>query len=125
MISLKNVLLINGISSGATGLLLVSFSVFISGIFGITNPSVSIGVGVFLLLFSAFVVLVGVQTPIKSTLVKVIAFLDILWVLASLIILVLQPLEITLIGSVLIFAVALWVTLMSMLQVKYVAQSVA
>jgi regulator of sigma E protease len=49
MLTLRNVLLINAVSSGATGLLLVLFSDFFAGLFGILAV-ISLNLGVFNLL---------------------------------------------------------------------------
>jgi hypothetical protein len=125
MISLKNVLLINGISSGVTGLLLVVFGNMAAGLFGVAQPHAFWGVGIFLIAFAVLVVTEGFQSPIRENRVRLIIALDILWVVASLLIVVLQLFTLSFIGYAAITAVAGWVGLMAYLQVRGLKKSIA
>jgi hypothetical protein len=125
MISLKNVLLINGISSGVTGLQLVVFGNMAAGLFGVAQPQAFWGVGIFLAAFAVFVVAEGIQSRIRENRIRLIIVLDILWVVASLAIIVLQLFNLSIIGYSAIAAVAGWVGLMAYLQMKGLKKSIA
>lgn len=116
MTTLKNVLLINAVSSGLTGAGLIVFPLQIATIFGITEGAPFAGTGIFLFAFAIFVGIVATQRIIRDNLVRIIITLDVLWVVASLAIVALQVFSITILGYALITAVAGWVGLMAYLQ---------
>ena len=116
MTTLKNVLLVNAVTSGLTGVGLILFSTSIATIFGIAESWPLTGTGVFLFLFAAFVGLVASQRTIRQNLVRTIITLDILWVVGSLAIVVPQLFGLTILGYASIAAVAGWVGLMAYLQ---------
>lgn len=118
MTSLKNVLLINGVSSGATGLIFLVFGKFAATLFGASQPAPFWAVGVFLIAFAALVIAEGVQATPRPGRVMLITTLDTLWVVGSLIIVVLQLFDLSLMGYVLISGVALWVATMAVLQAR-------
>ncbi|MBT1696163.1 hypothetical protein KK083_04710 [Fulvivirgaceae bacterium PWU4] len=118
MTSLKNVLLVNGVSSGATGLILLVFGRFVATLFGSSAPAPFWAVGVFLIAFAALVVAEGVRATQRPGRVMLITTLDTLWVAGSLIIVVLQLFNLSMIGYVLISGVALWVATMAVLQAR-------
>ncbi|AYB30040.1 hypothetical protein [Chryseolinea soli] len=125
MFTLRNVLLINAVSSGATGLLLVLFSDFFAGLFGIESVSPFLETGIFLLAFAGFVFFEGRRNPMNTSRIRLIIVLDTLWVVASILLLLLQPVAITLIGNAFIAAVALWVAAMAILQFRGLKQVTA
>jgi hypothetical protein len=116
METLKRILLLNAISSGITGIILALFSESISSLFGINAAFTISSVGIFLIVFAAYVIHTAIkgigQTP-------VVIALDMLWVAGSVIILVAYGFQISMIGNVLIVGVALWVGLMAFLQRKF------
>lgn len=116
MLSLKNVLKINGISSGATGVGLVGFSEFFAKIFSIEASLLFIDIGLFLILFSGLVLFTAFQKTIKIKLVKLIVLIDYLWVVASLFACLFFIDSISWIGHLLILGIAAWVALMAVLQ---------
>lgn len=118
MLPLRTTLLVNAISSGATGLLLALFPNVAAGLFGVNGTVYFVEVGVFLVLFAAFVFFVGTRKPISIRSVMAVTMLDVLWVLASIIAVFLLAGMISTIGIVLIIAVAAWVALMALLQFK-------
>ena len=120
--SLKNVLLLNGVSSGATGVLLLAFARFFANLFLITSTMAFTGVGIFLIMFASFVIWVALGDINRRT-VQLIITLDTIWVGLSLIVAIVFYDEISLIGSILIEAVALWVAAMAILQTKSLKQS--
>jgi hypothetical protein len=118
MKKLKNVLLVNSLSSGATGLLLVAAPAPVSRIFGVTELWPFVATGVFLLMFALLVYLAYLSKRISKSLVKSIIYLDEVWVVASLVLVFATLPQLTVIGHALILAVAAWVALMAYLQYK-------
>lgn len=116
MITLKNTLIINALSSGATGLGLVAFSSTVAQLFGVEQRSPFMSAGIFLVLFAIGVLMVSAGKPINDKAVKVIIALDVLWVIGSLILIAMAGSTISMIGLVAIIAVALWVAGMVILQ---------
>lgn len=119
---LKNVLQLNALSSGAAGLLLVSFSGYISGLFGASVQWPFVAAGLFLVAFAAFVWAQGRKAVPPKGWIKFIIVLDIIWVADSLIIVLPQLFGLTFIGYLLISGVAAWVALMAFLQTKGLRQ---
>ncbi|MEO6285237.1 MAG: hypothetical protein ABIN80_10885 [Dyadobacter sp.] len=122
MTTLKNVLIINALSSGATGLILATFPSYIAGLFGAAQTMPFVAVGVFLLIFAAIVFTQGRKNPLSTGWIKLIIVLDILWVVESLMIIATEMFGLTPLGYCLIGAVALWVALMAFLQLKGLRQ---
>lgn len=116
MKTLRNVMLINAISSGATGLALAMFPKTIAGTFGTSATMPFIETGIFLTVFAAFVFVVGRSNPVHVRRVRLVIALDTLWVIGSAGIILFQPFAISVIGYVLIGAVAVWVAAMAWLQ---------
>lgn len=118
--TLKNVLLINAISSGITGLLLVLTPDIFASLFKTDKLTPFMAVGIFLILFSLVALINALQKPINKSLTQVIIGLDLSWVLISIIITMILFSSISLIGSIIILAVASWVGLMAYLQKKFI-----
>lgn len=116
MTTLRNVLMINAISSGVTGLILTIVPGFLAGLFETTYKQSFVGVGIFLVVFAVLVFRTGLQNPLRLTTVWLIIALDSVWVVTSLIVIAVQPFEISTLGYVFIAAVAGWVMLMVYLQ---------
>jgi hypothetical protein len=117
MITLKNVLLINGISSGVTGVGLVVFAPSVATITGLDNSLVWYSVGIFLVAFALFVLSTAMRPSPTYGKVRMITALDASWVIGSLIVIT-SPIEFTMIGRIAIIMVALWVALMAFLQYR-------
>jgi hypothetical protein len=116
MLTLKNVLRINGISSGATGLGLIVFASAVADLFGVSNSAAIQEVGVFLVVFALFVLWESQRTIHRWKIVRLIIALDSMWVLASGVIVILQLFNLTMLGYLSIGAVAAWVAGMAYLQ---------
>jgi hypothetical protein len=116
MTTLKNVLLINALSSGATGIGLIFFAQFVAELFGTSHVHAIWGTGLFLLGFAILVFYVSRQHQIKPRGVLVVTTLDTLWVASSLIIVLFQLFDLSFTGYFFITAVALWVAAMAYLQ---------
>lgn len=118
MKNLKNVLLLNAVSSGITGIGLIIFTGFIADIFGVTQLSPFYGTGIFLILFAAFVLYESLQKPIRSGRVLLISVMDGMWVIISFAIVLMGLFDLSMIGYGLISGVALWVAAIAYLQTK-------
>lgn len=118
MFSLPTILKINALSSGATGLGLVFFAKTVATIFSVSTTAPFMAVGLFLVVFAAFVFLVAVQKSRNEDLVRTVIWLDRLWVLASIAAIFLLAGMISVMGNVIIGAVAIWVAAMAVLQSK-------
>ncbi|MCX6218096.1 hypothetical protein [Spirosoma sp.] len=116
MKSLQTVLIINAVSSGATGLLLLGLTSPIAQLFGQSSTGVFTEVGIFLVAFAGFVFYQSRRHITSAKAVRFIIALDLLWVVASVMLLAWPSAELTGIGQVAIAAVALWVALMAYLQ---------
>lgn len=125
MKTLKNVLLINALSSAATGIGLVVFAPIVADLFGISAYKVLWGVGVFLFSFAAMVFIESRKYPHNLKMVRLIIALDITWVLGSVAIVLLQMFQLSGIGYFSVSAVAIWVAAMAYLQISGVKQITA
>lgn len=125
MITLRNVLLINAISSGATGFLLVVFPGFMANLFAIGAVMPFVEVGIFLLVFAAVVLFESRRKALHAARIYGIVAADTLWVIASALLLAIQPVAFSFLGNFLVAGVGLWVAAMAYLQYKGVKQMVA
>lgn len=116
MITLKNVLAVNAISSGATGLLLTLMPGTIAAIFEVPQNWPFLATGLFLVFFSMLAGYTAAKKEPDRILVNIIIMLDWLWVMASVIILLQKQLYISQWGYLLTGGVAAWVALMAFLQ---------
>ena len=119
---LKNVLLINALTSGATGLLLVLFPGLTANLFGAGLHWPFVAAGLFLIVFASLVWIQSRQATPQKGWVKLIIVLDIVWVVESLVIVVPQLFGLTFLGYLLITGVAGWVALMAWLQTRGLRQ---
>jgi hypothetical protein len=118
MKTLKNVLLVNALSSGVTGLGLIAFASPIAVLFGISEPTPVMEVGIFLVAFAILVFRAFRRTIPNVKMIKLIIALDISWVFVSLLIVTLQLFNLTPLGYFAIGAVGLWVAGMAYLQIN-------
>jgi hypothetical protein len=125
MKTLKTVLLINALSSGATGLGLVVSSSLIAQLFGTTASGYFIEVEIFLVAFGTLVFFVSLGKEYNTNAVRLIITLDVLWVVISLAIVLLQSFDLSMIGYLAISVVALWVGTMAYLQTIALKQLIA
>ncbi len=116
MKTLKNILLINAISSGVTGLILIILPRIIANIFEVVQSWPFLAIGMFLVLFALLVGYAATRQFPKAALIKFIIILDCLWVIVSFLIMLFMPLNLSLWGLLLTGGVAAWVGLMAGLQ---------
>lgn len=101
-----------------TGLLIALNSKLVASIFKVSNTGPIIGVGIFLVIFSLFVLFTAFMHLQDKAWTKFIIGIDITWVLLSVIATALLYSSISMVGSTIILAVAAWVGLMAYLQTK-------
>jgi hypothetical protein len=118
MTTLKNVLLINATSSGATGALLMLFPAPIAHLFGVEATMPFVAVGLFLLVFAMAVGYEGMQKIPRANRVQGIIILDVSWVVGSVVAVGLLFSTLSLLGNLAILAVAGWVAGMAFLQAR-------
>lgn len=116
MVNLKNVLLLNALSSGATGIGLLLASDLLADVFGTRETQAFGGVGIFLIVFAMLVYVVGRQKTINANAVRLIICADTLWVVVSMTIVLFQIFHISAAGYLIIAAVAMWVAAMAYFQ---------
>ncbi len=116
MLNIKTTLLVNGLSSGATGIGLVIFAKPIAALFSVSYPIVFTEVGIFLITFAALVLVTGLRKSTNANAVKLITLLDTLWVVGSIVAVIELFQVISTAGILLILAVAAWVGVMALLQ---------
>jgi len=124
MLTLKNVLRVNALSSGLTGLLLTFFPGVFRDLFEVSHAAPFIGVGIFLVVFSILVAIVSANHPVSHSAVLAVTIADSAWVLASIAV-ILMPISMSIIGTALIIAVAGWVLMMAVLQMRGLRQTPA
>ena len=116
--NLKNILLLNATSSGFAGIVLALGAPLFKNLFGLPELLPFIFVGVFLSLFALFVLFVARAEKINFRLVQLIIALDVAWVLASIMVVVLTASSMTIWGTLITLGVAIWVALMAVLQIN-------
>lgn len=86
-IPLRKVLLINGVASGAVGLILIFFSPFVANITGLSYPAIIFEVGIGLLLYVAFLFWAASRKSVPAFTILLFAIIDFLWVIDSILLL--------------------------------------
>ncbi len=116
MLTLKNVLLINALSSGATGALLILFANPVAQLFGVEQSAPFWAVGLFLVVFAGIVLSESRQQTPRPKRVQFIIGLDVTWVIGSFLTTASLYSTLSFTGQLLITAVAVWVAAMAFLQ---------
>lgn len=117
MITLRNVLRVNALSSGLTGLLLAVFPGLFQNVFEVNQTAPFFWVGIFLVVFAIGVGAASLPRSLERSSVVAIITADTLWVVAS-IVLVAMPVQMSLYGTLIVLAVAAWVLMMAILQYR-------
>lgn len=116
MITLRKVLRINALSSALSGLLLMVFHTTAASLFGVHTVVPFLITGLVLLLFAALVQWAGIRQPLNRRLTKWIVVLDVTWVIASVVAVLILRYTISTTGHILILGAAAWVAAMALLQ---------
>lgn len=121
MKTLKTYLRLNSAFSLLTGLLMVLTSDILIKFFNIIDDQYLFdSIGVNLIVFALFVWYVSTKQLQNVLLVKLISFLDILWVIGSFIIVLFQLFNLSLNGYILITVVAIWIGFLAYKQLKQI-----
>ena len=91
---------------------------FFADVFEVNETAHFVGVGIFLSVYAIVVWLVGRSQTVNLKSVNGVILADSLWVATSLVLIALQPYQVSLMGNLMIAAVALWVLLMAYLQYR-------
>lgn len=114
-ISLRHVVLADGIISGAMGVLLFAASGPLSGLLGLPAAFL-FWAGIALMPWMAALVLIARKDRMAGGAVETVIALNALWVLASIAVIVLDPFGLTVLGIAFVAAQALAVTIFADLQ---------
>lgn len=120
MNKLQKSLLLNGVFSGFSGIILIAFAAQSASLFKTTNTGVFQITGVVLLLFTATIIFEIIKQRPAAVLWIIVQ--DFMWVIGSAILLIVRPFEISKDGNFAIAAVALVVVFMGINQSKALAQ---
>lgn len=118
MDELKKYLTLNSAFSAFSGLTMLVLTSTLNNFFNITNQYVFPFIGVNLLVFSLIVWYVSRKQLNNKLLVSIISFLDGLWVLGSLIIILFGLFNLSQNGYLLIGLVAIWIAFLGYKQFK-------
>ena len=118
MDELKKYLTLNSVFSAFSGLTMLVLTSTLNNFFNITNQYVFPFIGVNLLVFSLIVWYVSRKQLNNKLLVNIISFLDGLWVIGSLVIILFGFFELSKNGYLLIGLVAIWIAFLGYKQFK-------
>lgn len=102
-----------------SGLLLIIFPEQVSNIMGLENPLIFSIIGIGLLLFVALILYTIKRKNTNYLLVKSIIIQDLIWVIASILLLLFDPFNISFSGKIIVSIVACIVFYFALLQYKY------
>jgi hypothetical protein len=117
VLTLRNVLLLDAVLTGANGLAYVAGATVLDSLLG-PSPAVLIGLGVFMLAYAATAAFLGTRRPVSRLGVGLIADGNILWAIASLAVVGFGWLGLTTAGSV-------WTLIQAALVVGFAALQLA
>ena len=117
---MKRVLIINALFSGLSGILLIVLHKPVAHMFGVNSSSPFWIVGIVLLLFS-FSIVYEIKRQNSLAILWIITQ-DLLWVIASVYLLIFNPFDISLLGNYTIAVVAIIVLIMAINQVSALAK---
>lgn len=113
---LRTILYSNCTFSLISSLACIFMSKSIANTMGITASDETLSIGSGVLLFAGYVLFVAKQNPLKKSLVKSVIVMDFFWVLCSLLIIVLNPFDLSYAGLLIVAVVALFVLIFGTLQ---------
>jgi hypothetical protein len=88
-------------------------------LFGLNDGLVFVVIGIGLLGFSGYVLWVAMMKESNKKLVQLITLMDLLWVVASLVIVLMKAFDLTNIGYTIITFVALWIAFLAFQQNRF------
>lgn len=99
VLTLRNVLLLDAVLTGANGLAYVAGAATLSALLG-PSPAVLVGLGVFMLAYAVSAAVLGTRRPVSRLGVGLIADGNIAWAIASVLVVGFGWLELTTAGTV-------------------------
>jgi hypothetical protein len=99
VLTLRNVLLLDAVPTGVNGLAFVAGATVLDTLLG-PSPAILVGLGIFMLAYAATAAVLGTRRPVNRLAVGLIADGNIVWALASALVLVFGWLELTTAGAV-------------------------
>ena len=109
----------NSAFSAFSGILLTFAAGSMNALLHIEKGILLPAIGINLMVFSLMVYYVAMKQLTHKSLVNLISALDVLWVIGSILIVVLQLFDLSTIGYILIGVVALWIGYLAAMQYKY------
>lgn len=119
MKTLKLYLRLNSLFSLFSGLSLIFFSEYFASLFHIGNSILFSIIGSGLVLFSIYVMIVSYNYLHNFKIVNTISVMDIIWALASFTIIAFDLFDISSNGNLLIGIIAIWISFLALMQIKY------
>ncbi|UZR97045.1 hypothetical protein [Chondrinema litorale] len=116
---LRITLKFNAVFSAISGFILAVFAEFIGDLIGLDQNIILMYIGFTLILFATFVFLVALSKTLNKGLVKFIILQDVLWILASIVLLIVSPFSITFTGKILIIGISLVVADFAYFQFRF------
>ena len=113
---LKTALKTNALFSFSTGVSCLVLPQQLGNWMNIQNSTVFYILGIGLIFFAAFVAFTAFQKEVITSLVNQIIVQDVLWVLVSIILLIMNPFGISFVGNMMILIVAIIVLIFAILQ---------
>ena len=118
MEKLRTYLTINAVFSQLNGLLAILLSSSLNDFFNISNEYILPFIGFNLAVFAIFVLVVSRKFIENKMLIKIISFLDILWVVGSVAIVVFGLFDLSRNGYILISVIAVWIGFLAYKQIS-------
>ncbi|TVX89750.1 hypothetical protein [Paenibacillus agilis] len=116
---IRKVLVVNGVSSGGTALLLLLFPGFVGKLSGLDNQAALMGAGAYLLLVVAFTFITASRKVVSPKAVLTLSVIDFLWVAKSLVLLGVSSSFLTAIGTAAVIFVGIVVGVFAVLEAVY------
>lgn len=102
---LRFALTLDGIATGATGLLFVALTSVLDTVLGV-SPGLLLGVGLFFVAYGAVVLWIGTRGVINGRAATAVAVVNLLWTVDSAVVLVAGALDLTALGTMTVLGLA-------------------
>lgn len=102
---LRFALTLDGIATGATGLLFVALTSVLDTVLGV-SPGLLLGVGLFFVAYGAVVLWIGTREVINGRAATAVAVVNLLWTVDSAVVLIAGALDLTALGTMTVLGLA-------------------
>ncbi|WP_051217365.1 hypothetical protein [Paenibacillus assamensis] len=116
---IRKVLMVNGVSSGGTALLLLLFPGFVGELTGLDNQAALMGAGAYLLLVVAFTFIIASRKIVAPKAVLTLSVIDFLWVVKGVVLLGASSPFLTAIGTAAVIFITVVVGVFAVLEAVY------